>query len=166
MDGFHIWPGASHHRQSCTRSWPTNTCPDSYTALKTVLEFAYERYNDIHPNAKENMWLGMANLLFGFWFNGKLRVRPNATPQNIVVNNPLIRPYFLGGFCIGRVPSDFHDGWGLSLPLISWESKLPLPKLPPQEIRPKGIIQGQWWVVPQEIRPKGIIQGQWWVVIP
>ncbi|CAK9075933.1 Uncharacterized protein SCF082_LOCUS36698 [Durusdinium trenchii] len=53
--------------QSCQRSFPTNQCPKAIDALSTVLNFAYNRWNELNPNDKYEMFLAI-DFVFGLCF--------------------------------------------------------------------------------------------------
>ena len=54
--------GVSEKVQSCQRSWPTARCPDEESAIMAVLDFAYGRYNMLHPSKTETMRLGVCSV--------------------------------------------------------------------------------------------------------
>ena len=54
--------GVSEKVQSCQRSWPTARCPNEESAIMAVLDFAYGRYNMLHPSKKETQRLGVCSV--------------------------------------------------------------------------------------------------------
>lgn len=54
--------GVPDQVQSCQRQFPTNVCPTPFLALKTVLGFAYARWNASNPENRYDMCLGLALL--------------------------------------------------------------------------------------------------------
>lgn len=59
--------GDTKKLQSCQRSFPTNQCPKAIDALSTVLNFAYNRWNELNPNDKYEMFLAI-DFVFGLCF--------------------------------------------------------------------------------------------------